>query len=319
MEIDNVQDFGNLGSTPSSATAGTVPAATTTTTASTAATTTATSSTSPATENAPPKTSTIKIQSPPPKSERKDDQITLTLRQASEEAASKAKENTRAKAGLSSTSESKVDTEGQSKSPTATTSTESEEKHTEEKESEEKHTEEKGSEKKDTEEKGSEKKDTEEKESEKKDTEEKGSEKKDSEGDGSSPHGQGAAHTPEAAAESSANIRAANVEALDPVGHQHGSTVSATSPVEQAKGASDVKKSVSGDPGDTAKELEEEHGIKDTQSETKRELVSANEGVEVEKPKAEPADSLPPESSAEKATREQDPEHTSKANTSVDD
>lgn len=43
--------------------------------------------------NAPPKQSTIKIQSPPSKENTKDDSITVAMRQASEEAASKAKDN----------------------------------------------------------------------------------------------------------------------------------------------------------------------------------------------------------------------------------
>lgn len=42
--------------------------------------------------NAPPKQSTIKIQSPPSKEHTKDDSITVAMRQASEEAASKAKD-----------------------------------------------------------------------------------------------------------------------------------------------------------------------------------------------------------------------------------
>ncbi|OJJ84521.1 uncharacterized protein ASPGLDRAFT_1449686 [Aspergillus glaucus CBS 516.65] len=43
--------------------------------------------------NAPPKQSTIKIQSPPSKEHTKDDSITVAMRQASEEAALKAKDN----------------------------------------------------------------------------------------------------------------------------------------------------------------------------------------------------------------------------------
>lgn len=58
----------------------------------TAATTPASSTSTPT--NAPPKQSTIKIQSPPSKETAKDDSITVAMRQAGEEAASKAKDNT---------------------------------------------------------------------------------------------------------------------------------------------------------------------------------------------------------------------------------
>lgn len=57
----------------------------------TAATTPASSTSTPT--NAPPKQSTIKIQSPPSKETAKDDSITVAMRQAGEEAASKAKDN----------------------------------------------------------------------------------------------------------------------------------------------------------------------------------------------------------------------------------
>lgn len=59
----------------------------------TAATTTTPASSTPTPTNAPPKQSTIKIQSPPSKETAKDDSITVAMRQAGEEAASKAKDN----------------------------------------------------------------------------------------------------------------------------------------------------------------------------------------------------------------------------------
>lgn len=85
MQVDNVQaldSFADLaGETPSSSAAGTpatenVPAVTPTTQPSAA-----------------PKQSTIKIQNPPSRQNSKDDSISLAMRQAGEEAASKAKEN----------------------------------------------------------------------------------------------------------------------------------------------------------------------------------------------------------------------------------
>ena len=56
-------------------------------------TATTTASSTPTPTNAPPKQSTIKIQSPPSKETAKDDSITVAMRQAGEEAASKAKDN----------------------------------------------------------------------------------------------------------------------------------------------------------------------------------------------------------------------------------
>ncbi|KAF9893642.1 hypothetical protein FE257_010954 [Aspergillus nanangensis] len=79
MEINNVEDFDGF------------PAE--------AATTTTTSTSTPTPTDAPaPKQSTIKIQNPPAKETQKDDSITVALRQAGEEAASKAKENARGEA-----------------------------------------------------------------------------------------------------------------------------------------------------------------------------------------------------------------------------
>lgn len=78
MQVNNVEA---LDSFPTDTTTSTTP-------------TTGSSATTPLTENvpAPPKQSTIKIQSPPAKETKKDDSITIAMRQASEEAASKAKD-----------------------------------------------------------------------------------------------------------------------------------------------------------------------------------------------------------------------------------
>lgn len=78
MQVNNVEA---LDSFPTDTTPSTTP-------------TTGSSAATPLTENAPapPKQSTIKIQSPPAKATKKDDSITVAMRQASEEAASKAKD-----------------------------------------------------------------------------------------------------------------------------------------------------------------------------------------------------------------------------------
>ncbi|TQB71728.1 Dentin matrix acidic phosphoprotein 1 [Monascus purpureus] len=222
-----------------------------------------------AAENAPPKPSTIKIQSPPPKSERKDDQISLALRQAGADAASKAKESTRAKAGLGSTAVTKKDTESQSQSTTVQPSADSE--------------------------------------------------KKEDQSGGSSTKRRGSVNpapelerpslASEAAAQSSANFRAENAETLGLVGHHRGSIVSATSADEQAKVASDIRKSISEDPSATVESMKAEHGIKKMQCEAKKELKSTTE----------PADSKQAESSSEAVSQKQDPKDNGKASTTMED
>lgn len=77
MQVNSVEDFDSMPATSYPA-----PAPQTDTGAST-----------PNPESAAPKQSTIKIQNPPAKETQKDDSITVALRQAGEEAASKAKEN----------------------------------------------------------------------------------------------------------------------------------------------------------------------------------------------------------------------------------
>lgn len=255
MQIDSIQDFEGFISNTSTSTPTSTPSNVTST------------ATALATENAPPKPSTIKIQSPPPKSERKDDQISLALRQAGAEAASKAKESTRAKAGLGSTAVTKKDTESQS--TTAQPSADSE--------------------------------------------------KKEDQSGGSSTKRRGSVNpapelerpslASEVAAQSSANFRAENAETLGLVEHHRGSIVSATSPDEQAKIASDIRKSISEDPSATVESMKAEHGIKKMQSEAKKELKSTTD----------PADSKQAESSSEAVSQKQEPKDNGKASTTMED
>ncbi|PLB51030.1 hypothetical protein P170DRAFT_406524 [Aspergillus steynii IBT 23096] len=76
MQVNSVEDFDSMPATSYPAPAPQSSAAST-----------------PTPESAAPKQSTIKIQNPPAKEAQKDDSITVALRQAGEEAASKAKEN----------------------------------------------------------------------------------------------------------------------------------------------------------------------------------------------------------------------------------
>ncbi|KAI9035142.1 uncharacterized protein KD926_004473 [Aspergillus affinis] len=77
MQVNSVEDFDSMPATSYPA----------------PATQTDTGAFTPTPESAAPKQSTIKIQNPPAKEAQKDDSITVALRQASEEAATKAKEN----------------------------------------------------------------------------------------------------------------------------------------------------------------------------------------------------------------------------------
>ncbi|KAF7589704.1 hypothetical protein BBP40_003951 [Aspergillus hancockii] len=83
MQVNSVEDFDSMPATST----------VTTTSKPESAVSTPTSEAAPA-----PKQSTIKIQNPPAKESKKDDSITVSLRQASEEAAAKAKENKAEKA-----------------------------------------------------------------------------------------------------------------------------------------------------------------------------------------------------------------------------
>lgn len=71
--------------------------------------------------NAPPKQSTIKIQSPPSKEHTKDDSITVAMRQASEEAASKAKDNKSGAGPTDTTTSATVPTSNATAAPAAGT------------------------------------------------------------------------------------------------------------------------------------------------------------------------------------------------------
>lgn len=180
MQVNSVEDIDSLPATSSSTAAAAEPTST-----STASTPT------PSAEPAAPKQSTIKIQNPPAKEAQKDDSISVALRQAGEEAASKAKENA-------------------TKTPTASAAPAAA---------------------------------SEEKQAEKtKDT---------------VCHRLSVAPeiaespvrpplVPECAAESSANLRADNAEALGLIEHHRGSIVSATSPEEKSRVAQDLRKSISG-------------------------------------------------------------------------
>lgn len=81
MQVNSVEDFGDS-----------IPATSIVTTQPESAVST------PASEPSVPKQSTIKIQNPPAKESQKDDSITVALRQAGEEAATKAKESKAEKA-----------------------------------------------------------------------------------------------------------------------------------------------------------------------------------------------------------------------------
>ncbi|KAL2868045.1 uncharacterized protein BJX67DRAFT_350941 [Aspergillus lucknowensis] len=97
MQINNVEDFDSIPATSAPAASTTEP--------------TTTASTGP--ELPTPKPSTIKIQDPPEKETKKDDSITVALRQAGEEAAAKAKETSTQK----STAPAPVGPESQSAIP----------------------------------------------------------------------------------------------------------------------------------------------------------------------------------------------------------
>ncbi|KAE8384361.1 hypothetical protein ETB97_008551 [Aspergillus alliaceus] len=84
MQVNSIEDFDSIPATS------TAPSTTKPESGSAAST--------PASEPSVPKQSTIKIQNPPAKESQKDDSITLALRQASEEAAAKAKESKTEKA-----------------------------------------------------------------------------------------------------------------------------------------------------------------------------------------------------------------------------
>lgn len=235
MQVNSVEDLDSF-SAPAAGGGG---AAAETATATPTPTTTAPAPT-PATEN-PPKQSTIKIQSPPSKETKKDDSITVAMRQAGEQAASKAKDG--------------------NKDPTAKPESDSEKPqegvNTEQKESEpelDPKAEHAG---------GAETHTEEQEQKQKQEQEEKQEENKtqDPKNVGPRPRrksatpapelaGNGAqrpplATAPEGAAESTENMRADNAEALGLIEHHRGSIVSATSDEERSQVARDLRQSVS--------------------------------------------------------------------------
>ncbi|RLM02016.1 hypothetical protein CFD26_109129 [Aspergillus turcosus] len=248
MRIDSVEDFDSLPATS-------YPVSTSET--NTGSTTPATSQ--PATESATPKQSTIKIQSPPAR-EKRDDPVTLALRQAGEEAAAKAKGNTGADLKKDTTS---ADSEQQKEQSSSS-----------------------------------------------------GENKGGAEtvrrrsvvpaeivgGSGGRPP----LRVPEFAAESSANFRADNAEALGLVQHHRGSIVSATSPEEMEKVAQDLRKSISGGHEEILAALKNEHAERAGQEET---IEEESDGE----------DNKPDEKSHRQETQKQDTKDAAEATVSVED
>jgi hypothetical protein len=248
MHIDSVEDFDSIPATS-------YPVSTSQT--NTGSTTPATPQ--PPAQSATPKQSTIKIQSPPPK-EKKDDSVTLALRQAGEEAAAKAKGNTGAEVKKDNTSAGSEQQKEQSSST----------------------------------------------------GENKGGEETVRRrsvvpaeivaGVGGRPP----LRVPECAAESSANFRADNAEALGLVQHHRGSIVSATSPEEMEKVAQDLRKSISGGHEEILAALKNEHAERAGQDET---IVEESDGE----------DDKSDEKSHRKETQKQDIKDAPKATVTVED
>lgn len=183
----------------------------------------------------------------PPVEEKKEDRISLTLRQAGEEAASKAKDTTRAKLRQSTASRLDVD----QRSPSAT-----------------------GPKRESAAEKSSRIEETKE-EREKPELPDTGGEAENraepSTGRRRSavpaPEIEGSTKRPslsEVAAVSSSNFRAENAETLGLVEHHRGSIVSATSQEEKESVTRDLRKSISGAPAATVEDEEEAKGPEDS-------------------------------------------------------
>lgn len=177
MQINSVEDIDSL---PATSTAAPEPTATS-----------SASTPTPSTEPAAPKHSTIKIQNPPAKEAQKDDSISVALRQAGEEAASKAKENATktpatTAAFTAASEENKAEKTQDTVRRRLSVAPEIAESPVR------------------------------------------------------------PPLVPECAAESSANLRADNAEALGLIEHHRGSIVSATSPEEKNRVAQDLRKSISG-------------------------------------------------------------------------
>lgn len=227
--------------------------------------------TAPTEEDAPPKQSKIKIQTPASNVEGRDDHINMTLRQASQEAASKAKETTRAKLDLApgldssepkkemaSTSEPAAVTEVRTSTTTTTSPTSKEITN-----------------------------DNVHKESQSEN--EPGSEWRASQIERP-------AMPTEVAVQSSDDIRADDAQSLGVLEHHRSDKVSATSPGEQAKVASDIRKSISEEPASVDGALKEQP----SENVTKETTVEAEEEPREEEAKQELENSGPEKSVEEK-------------------
>jgi hypothetical protein len=256
----------------------------------------------------------IQIQNPPV-SENKEDQRTLALRLAGEEAAARAKENARSKLGAKP-----VTTEGEGK---ATPTSDPKAKGTESVVSAEKKPEEKKSEKSDPDVAASTDSDT---------------ETKNPTATNASPAGRRRSVVPEiippslkrpsladeVAAVSSANFHADNAELLGLVGHHRGSIISATTQDEQEQVRKDIRASISEAPADAdidalRKTAEEKKGdtIFEDEDEDENSDASGEEEKKEDKPAAETAKKE--EVKTEEETQKQDPMDESKAGVSVAD
>ncbi|KAF4261262.1 hypothetical protein CNMCM8812_005003 [Aspergillus fumigatus] len=111
---------------------------------------------------------------------------------------------------------------------------------------------------------------------------------------------------PECAAESSADFRADNAEALGLVQHHRGSIVSATSPEEMEKVAQDLRKSISGGHEEILAALKNEHAERAGQDET---IVEESDGE----------DDKTDEKTHRKETQKQDIKDAPKATSTIED
>ncbi|PYH93960.1 hypothetical protein BO71DRAFT_419703 [Aspergillus ellipticus CBS 707.79] len=255
MQVNNVEDIDGI------------PASTSTTTAA-PATPSATSTPTP--ETATLKQSTIKIQSPPSKETPKDSSATLAMRQASEEAAAKAKAgSTPAAAPKEPVPAVAEEKEPKEPAPAATEMKKPAPAAEEKKEPAPAAEEEKREPTPAAGESQAGQEDT----------------VRGNEAAPESPESRPKRPSlvPEMAAESSANFHTDTAEALGMVGHHRGSIISATSKEEQEKVAQDLRKSISGGEQDLLKSLREDHAARKEQDETIEELSSDSEeqnGVE---------------------------------------
>lgn len=270
MQVNSVEDFDSF---PAGV------AETTTTPA-------AVPSTAPAEPAAAPKPSTIQIQSPPAKEQKKEDKITLALRQAGQEAATKAKENTQAKSAPT-----KVGSTSSPAESTLSASTFAEQiSPAEQAKDNEKLPASSG---------------------------EPTARRKSvtpaaevSSGNAGRP-----SVVPEVAAVSSANFRAENAETLGLVEHHRGSLVSATSEEERDQVARDLRKSIDAGSEEGIGALRDEKAETWTQEETIQDESEEEPGKDAKG--VEESEKI--NKAGEDATQKQDPKAAQKASTSVED